>query len=326
MGLHDFLVGAGCFGEGQFLADDGAKRGVFEAGEDGGMGVGSGVRGNGPQGEGMDGGFAGHEVARGDGDVAAAADDHDAAVLGEKLEVGAEVDVGEHLEDDVHAAAGGGFEDGVRVAGGAVVEGMVRALAFDEVEALRGARGADHRHACRAGELHGGDADAAAGAVDEDGFRGAGVGELAKGAVGGGVGDVDARALGKTEAHGEGMHLGFEGHGVFGAGAGERAGGVDAVAGLDAGDARAGGLDGAGGVHARSVGERGFEGVVAAAHVGVGGIDAGGVHADENLAGFGLWRGNFFELHHFRRAEFMHANGFHGVTPSWKCVPGSSGP
>jgi len=50
---------------------------------------------------------------------------------------------------------------------------------------------------------------------------------------------------------------------------------------------------------------------LAGADVGVNGVDAGSVDADEELAGSGMKVGDGFELHDVGRAELVDADGFH---------------
>src|ERR1051325_11066789 len=127
-GGEDGLVGFDGFGEGKFFADDRTQAAVFQASVDGGVdGAEFGGRGV-EKHEAVDGGFAGHGVARGDFDFAAAADDDDAAVGRENAKVFAEVDVGKHFEDDVGAAAVGEAGEFFEVGRGAMVEDFVSAL------------------------------------------------------------------------------------------------------------------------------------------------------------------------------------------------------
>ena len=97
---------------------------------------------------------------------------------------------------------------------------------------------------------------------------------------------------------------------LFGVGAADGAGGVDAIAGLEAGDGGPDGFDDAGGVEAGGEGE--FPRAVAAgADVGVDGVDADGFDGDDELTCRGLGVGEVLELHHFGRAEDVDADGFH---------------
>ena len=242
-----------------------------------------------------DSGVAAHDFARGDLDVAPAADDDYAAKLIERGDVVGEVDVGEHFENHV-----GG--DAVEVAGLAAVEDLVCALFADELEAAFGAGSANDAESGSAGELDGSNADAAAGAVDEDGFAPNGAGFLEEGPVGGGVGNIDSGALSEGKGAGKGMDLGWFAEGEFGIGAGKAPAEVNALA---------GGFDDAGSIHAGGVGEVWRRGVLAGADVGVNGVDAGSVDADEELPGCGMKVGDGFELHDVGRAELVDADGFH---------------
>ena len=79
-------------------------------------------------------------------------------------------------------------------------------------------------------QLHRGGADAAARAVDEDGFAGLCFGFKMQRDVGGGVGDVDGRALFEADAVGEPVDLPSITEAEFGVRAGHGAGNVDAFA------------------------------------------------------------------------------------------------
>jgi len=59
-------------------------------------------------------------------------------------------------------------------------------------------------------------------------------------------------------------------------------------------------------------GEAGVRG--AGAHLPVDGVDAGGVHADEDLAGAGRGVGQVFDLQDGRTAVLVQDDGFHGST------------
>ena len=88
----------------------------------------------------------------------------------EQAKVLVEIDVGDHLDDDVDAAAARGGENVGGVVGRAVIERVVRALFEDERPTAFRTRRGQHRHAHGAGDLDGGDADAATPAVDEQGL------------------------------------------------------------------------------------------------------------------------------------------------------------
>src|SRR5713101_8126049 len=135
-GLHYFFVGAGGLAERDLFADHRLQRAVLESGNECGVNL-RDLRGlRGPQREGMHGSAPHHQIARSDGDVAAAADHHDTALQSKELEIAAKIDVGEHLENDVDPTATAGFQDFVVIAGLAVIEGLVRSLALHESEAF----------------------------------------------------------------------------------------------------------------------------------------------------------------------------------------------
>ncbi len=99
--------------------------------------------------------------------------------------------------------------------------------------------------------------------------------------------------------------------------------GIDAVAGANGRDAVADGFDDAAGIGAGSI--RKLPGaVLASADVGFDGINADGVNADNDLAGAGLWVGDFFKFQDVGIAELVDADGFHEMAPwldhtAWAC-------
>src|SRR4051812_10047220 len=119
-----------------------------------------------------------------------------------------------------------------------------------------GAAGADDGEAEGAGQLDGGHADAAGGAVDEDDLAGDGPGADVQGPEGGVVRDADGGPLGVGDVGGQGVDVRLITERLLGVRTGDRTGRVDAVAGLEPGDAGADGLDVAGGVVAGRIGER----------------------------------------------------------------------
>ena len=90
-----------------------------------------------------------------------------------------------------------------------------------------------------------------------------------------------------------------------------RAADIDAIAGLQAGDAIADLVDHAGRIGAGRVGQVGLDRVGARAHVGVVRIDADGVNADAHLSGAGDRIRNFFEFENVGTAELTREDGLH---------------
>src|SRR5215470_7811162 len=108
----------------------------------------------------------------------------------------------------------------------------MRAFALRQLETFLAARGAKDGEAPRASELNGGDADAAAGSVNQQNFSGASARRLKQGVVRSPVRHPDAGALGETHLRRQRMDLAFEREGVFGIGAAHRLREIHAVAGL----------------------------------------------------------------------------------------------
>ena len=108
------------------------------------------------------------------------------------------------------------------------------------------------------------------------------------------------------------MDLGLLAEGLFGIGAGQGPGGVDPVARVHRVDPGAHGFHHPGGVGARGVGQGRGCGVGAGPDVGLHRVDPHGVNLDKHLAGTELGLRHLFQPHHFRRPEFVDANGFHG--------------
>src|SRR5467141_4666935 len=125
-GLQDFLVGAGRFRERQLLADDRAERAVLQTGDEPSVDF-RDFRGlKCPQRECENRRATRHNVAWRDGGIAAAADDDDAAVQSQHLEIAAEVYVCQHFEDDIYASTARCFHDLVLVSRLGVIERFVR--------------------------------------------------------------------------------------------------------------------------------------------------------------------------------------------------------
>ncbi len=111
------------------------------------------------------------------------------------------------------------------------------------------------------GELDGGEADAARGAVNQHRFSRDGASDLEERVVGGDVGDVDGGALLEGEFVRQRINLIGIAEGFLSVGSEGEVGSAadpDAVAGFEAIDLIADGFDDAGGVGAGGVGERRF--------------------------------------------------------------------
>ena len=111
------------------------------------------------------------------------------------------------------------------------------------------------------------------------------------------------------------MNLRFQREGEFGVGAAQCSRRVDAVARFYFLNAIADGFDDAGGVRSRRVRQRRLDGIGAGAHIGVVGIDAGGVDFYQDLAGCGFGRWDFVEFQLFRAAELVDTNRLHCGSP-----------
>jgi len=167
-------VGAGGFGEGDFLADHGDEGAVGEAGAEGGV--------HGDQ-IGGGGGAEGHAA---DVEVAAMVRRGSISTLprlpmtttrpwgARRVRSLPRLTLASISRMRATAGARGDVEYLLDIIGLGVVQDMVGALFGDELFAAFAAGGADDGEAGGAGELDGGDADAAGGAVDEEGFAGLG--------------------------------------------------------------------------------------------------------------------------------------------------------
>ena len=230
----------------------------------------------------------------------------------------AEVDVGEHLEDDVHAAPVGHGEDAFRVVRVAMVEGVVHAEVAEEPHPVAAAGRCEDLQPGRPSELNGCRADAAAAAVDEDGFPGPRVAALEERAVRGAVGHAERGALGERHVLGQVVHLGglADRHlGVAAEGAGDGAGDVDALARRESRHAGSGRRHDTGAVRARRVGKMGPPGVHALPDVGVHRVHPRRAQAHQDVIGTRGRVGDFAHAHHRRLAELVHDNRFHRVPP-----------
>lgn len=176
--LKDFLVGSWGFGERKLFANNGAEAPIFETRANRGVDRGHFIGLNIPQEHPEDCRFARHDIARSDLDVAAAADDDDAAAHGEHFQIGAKIYVGKHFEDDVSAVVAGDFHDARGKIGRAMIQNVVRAFLCDEFAAAVGAGRANDAHAYGTSELDASDADSTARSMDEQPFVGTRVREL----------------------------------------------------------------------------------------------------------------------------------------------------
>src|ERR1700682_613051 len=229
-GLHDFDVGACCFGERKLFAHHRTQRAVFETGDDAGVNLrGFDVRDS-PKSDSEKGGAANHEFAGVDCDFSTIADDDHAALCGEELQVVREIYVGQHFENYVQAACRSGLQNFILIAGFGVIKDLVGALSFGDFQTFLRAGGAKDGESDGAGHLRGGDAHASACAVDQYRFSSANFRSLIQGVIRGAVGNPDASALSKSYFVGKTMHLILERDGVLRVGAADGAGGVDAVA------------------------------------------------------------------------------------------------
>src|SRR5712692_354750 len=134
-GLQNFFVGAGSLGERQLFPDDRPQRAILQTGNESSVNLLFFGLGDTPQRKGVNRPTARHEVARRDGDVAAAANDDNAAVRRKQLQVLAEVHVGEHFEDEVDTQAAARLQNLLQIARLGVIEDAVRAFALDQFEA-----------------------------------------------------------------------------------------------------------------------------------------------------------------------------------------------
>src|SRR6266481_7798242 len=131
--LQDFLVCASRFRERQLFADDRAERAVLQAGDEPSVDF-RDFRGlKCPQRECENRRATRHNVAWRYGGIAAAADDDDAAVQSQHLEIAAEVYVCQHFEDDIHASTARCFHDLVLVSRRGVIERLVRPFTLHQL-------------------------------------------------------------------------------------------------------------------------------------------------------------------------------------------------
>src|SRR6266540_5431762 len=187
---------------------------------------------------------------------------------------------------------------------------MVRPLFEHELSALFRAGGANDRHAGGAGELHGRNAHAPTGAVDEYTLAGEGTRTLEQGVIRLPIRHIDGRPLGIRGLRGEWMYARRRAQGLFGIGAADRSRDIHPVANRHLADLWANGLDHPGPVVARRVG-RGRFGVNSRANISFDRINPDGMHTHYHLASSRLWIRHLFELHDLRLTKRMDANRFH---------------
>ena len=150
---------------------------------------------------------AAHQIPRGNGDVAAAADNDHATHLREHFQIAAKIHVGQHFQNDVHAAAGGAFFYFVLAIGFRMIERLMRALTLYELQSLCRACGTENRQAERPCDLYGGDPDTATGPVNKNSLATACFRLMMNRVVCGAIRDIDASALGKGDSIGQRLHL-----------------------------------------------------------------------------------------------------------------------
>src|SRR6266481_9659581 len=112
------------------------------------------------------------------------------------------------------------------------------------------------------------------------------------------------------------MHLFFLSESVLRVSARKSLRGIHAMARFHFFDAIADRFNQSRGIRTGRVGKRRFDCVSARAHVGVVGIHASSVDADENLSSGEFWRRDFLELQDFGAAELMNQNCFHWFSPA----------
>ena len=165
-------------------------------------------------------------------------------------------------------------------------------------------------------ELHGRDADAARGAVDENGFARLRVGSLKERAVRRAVRHAERGALTERRLRRQQMELRRRAERAFAvrprAGDGvARSRNVHAIAGAKILDVRADRFHFARAVEAGRVRQRRLAAVIAGRDVDVDGIDARRTNANDEVTRAGFRIRHVFELQNFRSAERMDSYGFH---------------
>ncbi len=189
------------------------------------------------------------------------------------------------------------------------------ALARGEVETLLAARGAEDGQSHSASQLDSRDADAAAGAMNQDRLRSVSLRRVKERMVRSPIRDPNARALAEAGFFGKPVNLAFESDSVFGISAGDGFRNVDAISWLYFYHPGADRLNGASAIRAGRIRQWWLDGIGAVTHVRIVGVYAYAVDADQNLPGGGLGCGDFFELQDFGTAEFVYDDCFHFWPP-----------
>ena len=235
------------------------------------------------------------------------ADDHDAAALGDQVEIPDEIDVREHLDDEIDAAATCLRDDILLISRRGVIEHLVRALLARQRPAALGSCGAEDAQSGCARDLRRGDANGSACAVNQDRLARCCPALVEERAPRGDIRNADTRAFGKRDVARQVMHLIDGANGLLRVrtmrAAFDSAADVHAVAGLELGHVAAHGRDQAGGVGAGGIRQRRQRRVLPAANIGIHRVDAGGFDIDQDLSRAGLRLRHVFQLHDRRIAE-----------------------
>ena len=163
---------AGSLGERQFLPYYGPHCSVRQTRDQAGVNFSFFSFGDVPQSECVNRSAARHQVARRDSDVASAANDDHATVVGEQLQVVAQIYVGEHFQNEIDVPPAGRSENILVEVCAVMIEDVMRAFAPDEIAPVVSACCAQHGQAHGTSHLNGGYANAPTGSVNQHGFAG----------------------------------------------------------------------------------------------------------------------------------------------------------
>src|SRR6266567_4729315 len=261
-----------------------------------------------PQCESRNVGLPGHDIARGDLDVAATADDDDASVERDHREVVGEVLVGEHLDDDIYTFAVGDLQHFIFLA---VVERVRSSLIENDLAAFVGAGGSNDGHAQRLCNLHGCESRASAGSVNENGLAFLPFRLVNDSAISGCIRNADGRTLPKRHMLGEPMKLRSFREGFLCIGSGKAAGNVNAIAFLERRYTFTDGGNDSCAVHSGSPRKLRLHCVGARTHHGLERIDPHGMNVDKDFACTGFRVSNLFKYEFLWTTKFVNVNHFH---------------
>src|ERR1700741_4343088 len=319
-GLHDDFVRALRFGQRNLMANEGTKRFVFEASDKGCVDADEILLRYVPERHANDRSIAAHGVARIDFDRASVSDDHHAATERENRKIFGEIHVCEHFDNDVIASSVGKREGLFKMVWSAVIKHLTCALFGHEFSATFRTGGANDVQSGSPCQLDRCDSHAAAGALNQCGFRGKSLCLLEKSAICSPVRHVHRGPFRERGIRWKRKYCPSLAEGLFRVGSADTSRRINTHARSKPFNSAAYRKDRACDVGSGRVGKRRLAGIGAGAHVNFRWIHARRFDLYYNLAGTSFWIRNFLELQFFLAAECFHADRLHECFPTYSVL------